>query len=1037
MFINTNSILTFTRIIVVIIVSLLFHSLSLIAQKSYSINTNTGLSSNNLTVIIKDRNNFMWMGSFDGVQKLEGSRVKVYKSAAVDSLSLSSNQAHSLFEDRQGYIWAGTMAGIDRIDPETGVIRHYNVRSRYSSEQGNGYPFSIFQDKKDSIWLTNGGGLFRINIQTGAYNQVEERVKNSYGVYRSVTGYKASYATETGIWIYTVDGMVFYEYSTGKFYSRYNNPLKKNIFDIEAGSKIGANGEMCNDKKGNVYFIERDSILIKFNIKTEKIDSFPFTRPPLSWQCCYALASDYQDNIWIGFRHGGILLFNQARSTFTPIRFEGVNSLIGSNYIYSFAEDYLHRMWVTTNNGAYVIDRYTTGIKELFLSEKKEFTNLQYSTGMFTEDDRGNLYLPFREGGLMVFNEASEKITSYPVEKTHTSYALLYPKYQGKSWIACDGHLNPLTIANDKLKINTKNDLLASLTREPQKRVVWMLEAKGVLFVKAYNTIFTLRNNMAGEKLSTDGFMKQIALSPDSQYLYYVNVQSNICRRNIMTQKEDTFSITPLLQKIRFSYTDSRDIADDGRGNIWITSQNGLIRYIMANHSVETYTTEKGLSNNFAFALCVDRNKNVWVATLGGISRYDAANNKFTTYHYFTSSTYEDGFGSGLLLKNEKVAFHIGNRLIMIDPDSVQIKPIVQKQLRVDEITINGKPTDINKKSFSLRYNQNRLTIKFGLLDFENASKVNYYYNLNGGDSSWTPLGNQSELFFYSLSPGTYLLKVKAVDGSGNPVSNKIKLSFVINLPFWKTWWFITLGILAASALIYFLIQLRIANVRKEEQQKAAFEREASELKAQALRAQMNPHFIFNCLNSIKALIQEDNKQQAVIYLTTFSKLIRNQLSNAEREISLHEELETCRLYTQLEALRFGNKIICVFKIEEAIDTYSLHVPPLILQPFIENAIWHGILPKDGGNVNVSVTDNDGYIQCAIEDNGIGREISIHNKSQTSATYQSKGLKLVQGRLNLHNVITNLGGSIELIDKKDQYGNGTGTLVIVKFKKEA
>ena len=731
------------------------------------------------------------------------------------------------------------------------------------------------------------------------------------------------------------------------------------------------------------------------------------------------------------------MLFNQARSIFTPIRFEGVNSLIGSNYIYSFAEDYLHRMWVTTDNGAYIIDRYTTGIKELFLSEKKEFTNLEYSTGMLTEDNSGHLYLPFRQGGLIVFDEALEKTTYYPLAKTNESYALVYPNYKGKSWIACEGHLNSVTITKRQLQINTKKDLLTTLTREPQKRVVWMLEAKGALFVKTYNTIFTLRNNIAGEKLSTDGFMKQMALSPDSQYLYYTNVQSNICRRNIITQKEDTFSITPLLQKINFSYTDARDIADDGRGNIWITSQNGMIRYNMAKRSVETYTTEKGLSNNFAFALCVDRNKNVWVATLGGISRYDVANNKFTTFHYFPSSTYEDGFGSGLLLKNGKVAFHIGNRLIMIDPDSVQLMPAVPKQLRVDEITINGKPTHINKKNFLLRYNQNRLTIKFGLLDFENASKVNYFYNLNGGDSSWTPLGNQSELFFYSLPPGTYLLKVKAVDGSGNPVSDRIELSFIINSPFWKTWWVITLGILAASGLIYFLIQLRIANVRKEEQQKMKFEREASELKAQALRAQMNPHFIFNCLNSIKALIQEDNKQQAVVYLTTFSKLIRTQLNNAEREISLHEELETCRLYTQLEALRFGSKIICNFKIEEGVDTYSLHVPPLILQPFIENAIWHGILPKDGGKVNVSVTGHDGYIQCAIEDNGIGRETSMRSKSQTSATYQSKGMKLVQGRLSLHNTINNQGGAIELIDKKDKNNNPTGTLVIVTFKKEA
>ena len=197
------------------------------AQKSYRLSTDNGLSSNNLTVVIKDRNNYMWIGSYDGVQKLEGARVKVYRSSPVDSLSLSSNQVHSLFEDREGFIWAGTMEGVDRINPATDVIRHYNLKSRYYAEQGNGYPHSIFQDKKDSIWVTNDGGLFRINPQTGGYNQVEEKNTNGNGIYDANTGYKASYATKAGMWLYTSGGMIFYEYRTGKFYGKNYNPQKK------------------------------------------------------------------------------------------------------------------------------------------------------------------------------------------------------------------------------------------------------------------------------------------------------------------------------------------------------------------------------------------------------------------------------------------------------------------------------------------------------------------------------------------------------------------------------------------------------------------------------------------------------------------------------------------------------------------------------------------------------------------------------------------------------------------------------------------
>ena len=119
------------------------------------------------------------------------------------------------------------------------------------------------------------------------------------------------------------------------------------------------------------------------------------------------------------------------------------------------------------------------------------------------------------------------------------------------------------------------------------------------------------------------------------------------------------------------------------------------------------------------------------------------------------------------------------------------------------------------------------------------------------------------------------------------------------------------------------------------------------ELEAKALRAQMNPHFIFNCLNSIKSLIQQHEEEKSVTYLTTFSKLIRTLFNNADKkEISLYDEIETCKLYLQLEAMRFDTKFSYSVNVDENIDLKSIQVPALIIQPFIENAIWHGIVPR-------------------------------------------------------------------------------------------
>jgi sensor histidine kinase YesM len=225
----------------------------------------------------------------------------------------------------------------------------------------------------------------------------------------------------------------------------------------------------------------------------------------------------------------------------------------------------------------------------------------------------------------------------------------------------------------------------------------------------------------------------------------------------------------------------------------------------------------------------------------------------------------------------------------------------------------------------------------------------------------------------------------------------------------------------------------------EKEKMLALHEREVHELEAQALRAQMNPHFIFNCMNSIKSLIQKNEQEKAIVYLTTFSKLMRTIFQNSDkREISLFDEIETCRLYTQLESMRFGNKFNCEFNVDDTLDLKSVMVPALIIQPFIENAIWHGIMPKDeSGNVKITVDKTDHTVYCIIDDNGIGREVSVLNKFTTeSSSHQSKGVHLTQARLDLDNLLNERNTKVEIIDKKDENGKSTGTTVLINIKED-
>ena len=249
-------------------------------------------------------------------------------------------------------------------------------------------------------------------------------------------------------------------------------------------------------------------------------------------------------------------------------------------------------------------------------------------------------------------------------------------------------------------------------------------------------------------------------------------------------------------------------------------------------------------------------------------------------------------------------------------------------------------------------------------------------------------------------------------------------------------------GLTIGSSIETFLLSLALANrinIYKEEkeQMRVYHEKELLELEARALRAQMNPHFIFNCMNSIKALIQRSEEDKAIRYLATFSKLIRTIFQNSDkREISLFDEIETCRLYTQLESMRFENKFSYNFCVDEAVDLKLVMIPALIIQPFIENAIWHGIMPKEGrGILNVTLKKENEVVRCIIDDNGIGREMSMQNKSKTNAAaYQSRGVHLTQRRFDLDNLLNDRNASFNIIDKINKGGNVEGTTVVLEFK---
>lgn len=497
------------------------------------------------------------------------------------------------------------------------------------------------------------------------------------------------------------------------------------------------------------------------------------------------------------------------------------------------------------------------------------------------------------------------------------------------------------------------------------------------------------------------------------------------------------------------------NILSDVNGNIWLgTIGRGMGLY---NVKLNEYFFYKGNSKHLTInSFCRKSGNEFFVAIADSLPAiFDINNNSFTflTDTIFNRSQNQttdikvNGFGNLFVIKGGALfytnSFSESKEYAGVKMDTAAFTPFIwdmQINQRPYFEIVKGNPMLPNMKEIRLNHKQNQLEFSYSLLEFWDQKATVTEWKMDGLNMDWVaPIPDANKFkakFIPPLSPGTYVFRVRAKVGKEEWRNQEAALTIVITPPFWQTrwFWFTIVGSVIAIGLFFYLRS--VISKKQKEKEKAIHEKELVELEAKALRAQMNPHFVFNSLNSIKSLINKNENETAANYLTTFSKLIRSLFQNSDkREVSLKEEIETSQLYTQLEKMRFGDKVEFVFNIDETIDLKDFKVPALIFQPFIENAIWHGLMPKEtGGRVTISIKRSNGDIQCIIDDNGIGREQSTKLRPQYETTHQSKGIGLTQSRLELDKLLNEREDAITIQDKKDEYGQPLGTKVIISFK---
>jgi ligand-binding sensor domain-containing protein len=438
-------------------------------------------------------------------------------------------------------------------------------------------------------------------------------------------------------------------------------------------------------------------------------------------------------------------------------------------------------------------------------------------------------------------------------------------------------------------------------------------------------------------------------------------------------------------------------------------------------------TRESGLSSNMINVLFSSQSNILWVGTNTGINRLDLSN-RDSINHRITAYTKWDGLPvtkiNDIIDTPGALWLATDQGLIVFSPEKLS-KYQVAPKLSIDRIRINDKDTVITTE-YMLAPDQNTVQIDFRGISLKDPGNVKYLYRLKGFDKEWVASQNPMVRYFM-LPPGRYQFELMAsgVDDQWN--EEPVVLIFEIQTPLIRKWWFqliLGLSLLIAITLIFLLI---LRNQKK----KMALQRNLILSEQKALRTQINPHFLFNALNSIQNLVFKGAEKEADYYLSNFSALMRKILENSKTNtIPLKEEIETLRLYIELEKMRFGDGFSFVLNIDPTLDQEGTEIPPMLIQPFLENAILHGLLPKEGIKTLIIkvMSFGEGSLKWVIEDNGIGRDRSKKLKSWRK-THKSTGQQNVEERLALMKVLYRKNFELNITDLQDQHKQPTGTRV--------
>lgn len=1003
--------------------------------------SNSYLSSNIVTAIAQDENGMMWFGTRRGLNSFDSYTFEEYNQ--IDGIINATITDIMPIGDT---LFVGTEKG----------LCIYNIRNKettnYFSETDSlilpdNHIYSFSEPVNNRITICTKGGTSVYDLRTKKF--YIPKINNYFPDYEVRSVEYMEY--DDSWWVATSNGLIRYQeenQSLRHFYSvkdvvetlSDNSLLSLHKID-DHRMFLGTSDGLC------MLDIEKNELR---RINLAQLTNHQSPKLEIS-----KIITFNDEEIMLSTYTDGLYIYNYKNNTATHISKFDRRNAISDNYIFDVFKDDNGSIWVATFTG---LNRFENNLANF--STISVFKNGSVlSINFFIEMDSSNI-LVGTESGIKAFNIEDESIidfkTYFKSKENYFDSLYVYSFFLDVDsclWVGTrnDGlfiyDIKKDVIINvaEKYQIDRLNHAVVREIVRDEFDNMWVATNQGLCCIDLNDKSHVFYNNdRNNDKTIPYDDVFDLMLADD---VLYVTTGDGLAIYQYDTDDFTTYHLPDsLTEKDIVKNNGLFDIVDGGDGRYYIGSySNGMLAF---SPDTKTFKTSKR-EDSFAmmiYAILPDNNGFLWASTSKGVMKYDLQT-KETRMYDVTDGLQGSEFTPNAFLRssNGYVFFGGFNGFNYFKPDEIKL------EVRIPKVIISKIQTNAGEKirylnhgdTIHLSYNENSFEISFATLNLLRKNMVNYSYMMDNYDDEWMFYkSNHRYVDYNKLRPGTYTFKLKVSNEVNIWMDNPLELTIIIHPAWYQRTWFMIMMILITALAIYMIIRQRtkIRSQKMEQRRKISeLEVQMVQLKQKTLQLQMNPHVIFNTLNSIQQYIINHDAYKAVAYLTSFSRLMRKILNNSnERYISLSDELEAVNLYLELESMRLGNRFNYEVIVDTELDINNIEIAPLIIQPFVENAIIHGLMPKKENcllKIEVSKFAEEKLL-CVVEDNGVGRQYSEKMKEKSGGTHKSYGMSITRRRLEMLSKISNEDFSVEIIDlyNDENQPEGTRVNIIISYQ---